>query len=78
MFEKLKGLFHKKNTDKSEESEDLVLETETAEGIEKSGEFAGEMPELGDGITELCEHLVDAAIENNITRYKQIHNATIF
>ena len=71
MFEKLKGLFHKKNTDKSEESEDLVLETETAEGIEKSGEFAGEMPELGDGITELCEHLVDAAyhIEDQRVEY---------
>lgn len=71
MFEKLKGLFHKKNTGKSKESEELVLETETAEGIEKSGELAGEMPELGDGITELCERLVDAAyhIEDQRVEY---------
>lgn len=71
MFEKLKGLFHKKNTGNSKESEELVLETETAEGIEKSGELAGEMPELGDGITELCERLVDAAyhIEDQRVEY---------
>lgn len=63
MFEKLKGLFHKKNRDKAKEQGNLVLETETGQADGQSGEGAGEIPELGDGITELCEQLVDAAYQ---------------
>lgn len=71
MFEKLKGLFHKKNKDISEASKELSLETETAEEIENSGEFAGGDEELGSGITDLCERLVDAAyhIEDQRVEY---------
>lgn len=70
MFEKLKGLFRKKNTDTPDDPEKPDFEADSANGVSD----AQEDEELGDGITRLCERLVDAAyqIEDQRVEYDML------
>lgn len=74
MFEKLKRLFHKQNTDIPEETGELVLETETVEPMEDSSRFVREAHEVSDEIADLCEELVDAVyqIEDQRVEYDML------
>ena len=74
MFEGLKKLFRKQNTDDLEADGELVLETETVEPMEQPSRFEREAHGVSDEIAKLCENLVDASyqIEDQRVEYDML------